>query len=122
MDCLAWGATRKHQWLCHGCFSWRKHNPSADACTICSRRLHVGNWGRDICRLCYKQASMLLPPDGKLDLTGANRPGQQLFLADMFLRKGMRRPKHVRPPLPTEPARAGPARRLRITSPVPGPS
>jgi hypothetical protein len=52
---------------------------------VCLLPRHVGNWGREVCRLCYKQASMLRHPDEKLDLTGANRHGQQLFIADTFL-------------------------------------
>lgn len=91
-DCYAWGATRFHGWLCTGCNTWRKNNTTIAPCSICRRRLHVGFWGRGVCRLCYKQASMLRHPDGKLDLVGANRHGQQLFLADMFLRRGIRRP------------------------------
>ncbi|WP_198955739.1 hypothetical protein [Frankia sp. CcI49] len=50
---------------------------------------------------------MVRGTDGTLDLEGANRHGQQLFLADMFLRRGLRRPQppdgdEVLPP-PVEP-------------------
>ncbi|WP_460401689.1 hypothetical protein [Actinophytocola sediminis] len=60
------------------------------ACPICDRHLSLGKWG--VCRLCYKQADFMREPDGKLDPVAANRNGQQLFFADMFFRKGTRRP------------------------------
>jgi hypothetical protein len=104
-DCYAWGATRFHGWLCRGCFTWRRNNKTIAPCTICGRVLHLGFWGREICRLCYKQASMMRHPDGKLDLAGANRHGQQLFLADLFQIGRIRRPPSIQePPVVRTPA------------------
>jgi len=83
-ECCAWGATRHHNWLCRACVTWCQNYPPVKPCTVCAQPRHVGFWGREVCRLCYKQASMLRLPDEKLDLTGANRHGQQLFIADTF--------------------------------------
>ncbi len=68
--------------------------------------LHVGNWGREVCRLCYRQASMVRGPEDKLDPQEANRYGQQLFFADMFQRSGVRRQKHHATPPPPSPVMA----------------
>jgi len=92
LDCYAWGATRLHNWLCHGCHTWRRNNATVAPCSVCQRMLHVGNWGREVCRLCYRQASMVRGPEDKLDPQEANRYGQQLFFADMFQRSGVRCP------------------------------
>lgn len=89
LDCYAWGATRTTRWLCRGCLTFRRQNHATGACPACGRTLHLGNWG--VCRLCYKQASMVRPQYRELDPVGANRHGQQLFFADMFLRRGIRR-------------------------------
>lgn len=102
-DCYAWGATRTHKWLCHGCLTWRKKYPTVGDCSSCARSLHL-HAPRGCCRLCYKQASLTRGANGTLDLAGANRYGQQLFLADMFLRRGLRRAppavvEEVTPPL-----------------------
>ncbi|MEU7753717.1 hypothetical protein [Micromonospora sp. NPDC049171] len=83
-ECQAWGATRHHNWLCRACVTWCQNYPAVKPCTVCAQPRHVGFWGREVCRLCYRQASMLRLPDEKLDLTGANRHGQQLFIADTF--------------------------------------
>lgn len=84
LDCYAWGASRHYHWLCRSCVTWRRNNPTVQPCAICHRTVHVGNWGREVCRPCYKQGSMLRGTDDKLDLNGANRHGQQLFIADLF--------------------------------------
>jgi hypothetical protein len=108
-DCYAWGATRVHGWLCRGCNGWRRNHPTVDPCAVCGRIVHVGWWGRSVCRLCFKQASLLREPDGRLDLLGANRYGQQLFLAisrSPVLRSGRRlTPKEALRPLQAAPAR-----------------
>lgn len=83
-ECQAWGATRHHNWRCRACVTWCQNYPTVKPCTVCLQPRHVGFWGREVCRLCYKQASMLRHSDEKLDLTGANRHGQQLFIADTF--------------------------------------
>src|SRR5262249_51769778 len=86
LDCYAWGATRERSWLCLGCWQWRRANPTTGPCATCQRVLHMATSGAPVCRLCYRQAAMLRDPGGELDLVGANRHGQQLFLADMFHR------------------------------------
>jgi hypothetical protein len=50
--------------------------------------------------MCYKQASMLREPNKTLDVVAANRYGQQLFLADLFVRKGQHRPAPAPQPPP----------------------
>jgi integrase len=101
IDCDAWGATRHFDWLCHGCSTWRKNNTSLGTCAICRQVRHLSDWGLLVCRLCYKQASMLRGPEDRLDLIGANRHGQQLFFADMFYRRGQ-----AKPPQPPKPRAA----------------
>lgn len=89
-DCLAWGARRTNQWLCLGCTTWRVKytNPAKGGgigpCLGCGRTLILG--ARGVCRLCHKQASHSREPNRPLDVIGANKHGQQLFLADMFTR------------------------------------
>lgn len=106
LDCYAWGATRHHTWLCVGCKAWRRDNSTLGQCPSCGQRQHLGTMGA--CRLCYKQASYMRPPDGKLDIVAANQHGQQLFIANLFLRRGMRRPQPApRAVDPTSAARHG---------------
>jgi hypothetical protein len=40
------------------------------------------------CRLCCRQAHLVRPPHRSIDVAEANRHGQQLFIADLFRRKG----------------------------------
>lgn len=125
IDCHAWGATRHFNWLCNGCHTWRENNTTVAECAICRQVQHLSDWGLLICRLCYKQASMLRDPNDKLDLVGANRHGQQLFLANMFFRRGQTKPS--RPPTPRaaehdllprhHPLRAKPSRRTAAAMP-----
>jgi len=82
LDCYAWGATRNTGWLCRGCRSWRQQYPQQAPCATCGRTGSLSPRGS--CRLCHKQASLLRTPNGRFDLAGANRHGQQLFFADMF--------------------------------------
>ncbi len=89
-DCYAWGATRLLGWLCHGCFSFRRHNPTPGQCRACGRHQHLG--ALRTCRLCAKQADLLRRPGGSLDPVAASRHGHQLFLADLFHPRGRRRP------------------------------
>lgn len=81
-DCLAWGTTRNLAWLCKGCKNWRRSYPNDGPCRTCGRPLAVSDQGS--CRLCHKQASHVREAGARLDLVGANRHGQQLFLADLF--------------------------------------
>jgi hypothetical protein len=62
-ECQAWGATRHVNWLCRACVTWCQNYPAVKPCTVCGQPRHVGFWGREVCRLCYKQASMLRYPD-----------------------------------------------------------
>lgn len=80
-DCHAWGTTRTTEWLCRACLSWRRNHTVA-ACRTCNSVVAVADNG--FCRLCHKQASMARPAGGVIDFIGANRDGQQLFLADML--------------------------------------
>ncbi len=81
-DCLAWGTTRNLAWLCKGCKNWRRNYPNDGPCRTCDRSLPVSDQGS--CRLCHKQASHARDANTRLDLVGANRHGQQLFIADLF--------------------------------------
>jgi hypothetical protein len=111
LDCHAWGATRHRKWLCTGCQTWRASNPTVGPCPVCRRTLHLGN-EHGACRLCYRQAAMLRPRGGELDLAGANQYGRQLFLADTFQCRTRRR--STAPPAPDEPTPpAGPGRHVQ---------
>ncbi len=79
-DCLAWGATRTHKWLCKGCEYWRSTYRVGD-CPICGRRVPVHPDGA--CRLCRRQRSRILAQGRRATLAEANRDGQQLFFAGM---------------------------------------
>ncbi|WP_328376378.1 methyltransferase domain-containing protein [Micromonospora zamorensis] len=81
-DCYAWGVTRLHNWLCHGCSTWRAKYKIPGDCATCDRTVILGAEG--VCRLCRKQATLVRTGRDKLDVTAANRHGQQLFLANMF--------------------------------------
>lgn len=94
--CNAWGATRLFGWICRPCQTWNIAYPLG-ACINCRHLLAVN--GRHVCRLCWRQAARSRGPDNRVDPIGANRDGQQLFLADMHRalhRKGVR-PKPARP-------------------------
>lgn len=88
--CLAWGVYRRHNWTCWPCRWWRTHYPEG-VCGFCGRTSRIG--ARRACRLCLEQARMLQEPGRALDVVGANRDGQQLFLANMGSpRRGAPRP------------------------------
>ena len=109
-ECHAWGVRRIRGRLCFACIGWRQHYPTIDACRSCSHRHHVGRGG--VCRLCWRQASDAREatkrqrPYPPIDVIAANRHGQQLFFADMSLRRHPRRtrvtgvvkPRRRRPP------------------------
>ena len=78
--CLAWGVYRAHSWRCWVCRWWQGHYPEGD-CLHCGRTTRIADQGA--CRLCLEQARMLQEPGRAPDLAGANRFGQQLFLANM---------------------------------------
>jgi hypothetical protein len=69
-DCTAWGITRHDKWLCQACRDWRRRYLET-TCPACSRVVVVNE--RGFCRLCTRVA--------------INRQGQQLFFADMILKK-----------------------------------
>jgi integrase len=107
-ECLAWGVRRTQKWLCFSCIEWRRRYPGVAACISCGRELTISPHGA--CRLCWHQAKMLQPYLGRglrgpLDILGANRHGQQLFLANMaFYNRGPGPYKRVpRPALAREP-------------------
>ena len=89
-DCYAWGTLRRNKWLCEACRGWRRRYTNT-GCNSCGRTIVVNE--RGCCRLCTRQATILNrphPTHRTLDVTAANRNGQQLFLADLILKK--RRP------------------------------
>lgn len=104
-DCYAWGATRHRSWRCIGCDAWRrdKRRPVGTCISCQSENMPLAPDGG--CRLCRKQRTRVLaatawPPPGIVD---ANRHGQQLFLADMFILNGPRTGRRGKrtPPPPT---------------------
>jgi site-specific recombinase XerD len=105
-DCFAWGATRHRSWRCIGCDSWRRNQRRpVGACCSCRRdEMPLAPDGG--CRLCRKQRTRVLAakPWPLPDVIDANRFGQQLFFADMFilngLRTGRRGPRPKAPPAP----------------------
>jgi site-specific recombinase XerD len=84
-DCLAWGVTRRRDWLCQGCAAWRIRFPTPETCRSCRRLVPVNRRGD--CRLCMRQANLVRLPHHSIDVVEANRNGQQLFLADLFRQK-----------------------------------
>lgn len=78
--CTAWGVYRQYSWLCWSCRWWKTHYPQGD-CRYCDRTTWVAEQGA--CLLCLDQARMLQRPGRAPDLAGANRYGQQLFLANV---------------------------------------
>lgn len=91
-DCLSWAVTRHDTWLCQACRGWRRRYADA-VCPSC-RRLVVVN-ERGFCRLCCRQATLANSLDLAhmiLDVVGVNRQGQQLFFADMILKKRNKQP------------------------------
>ncbi|MEV0611149.1 hypothetical protein AB0I61_32865 [Polymorphospora rubra] len=89
-DCLAWGVTRRREWLCQGCTAWRIRFPTPQQCRSCQRIVPVNRRGD--CRLCMRQATAVRPAHQRVDVVEANREGQQLFLADLFRQ---RRPEPI---------------------------
>lgn len=94
-DCLAWGATRTHKWLCKGCEYWRSIHRVGD-CPICGRQVPIHPDGA--CRLCRRQRSRILAQGRRVTLAEANRYGQQLFFAGMSKAARRSRPPHREPP------------------------
>jgi hypothetical protein len=82
--CLAWGVYRAHCWLCNSCRWWQTHY-SPGECDFCGRNTWIAEQGA--CRLCLEQARMLQEPGRALDLAGANRHGQQLFIANLQFKR-----------------------------------
>ncbi|MGH3814605.1 MAG: hypothetical protein ACRDUV_19520 [Pseudonocardiaceae bacterium] len=95
--CLAWGVYRQHNWRCWSCRWWHTHYPLGD-CLYCGRTTRLGE--QAACRLCLAQARMHQEPGRALDLSAANRHGQQLFAANMLFKR------HKNPRLKPRPRRA----------------
>lgn len=96
-DCYAWGTLRRNKWLCEACRGWRRHHTEAD-CGSCTRHVVVNE--RGYCRLCSRQATIAnrhRPTHRTLDVIASNRHGQQLFFADLILKK-RRLPPATEPP------------------------
>jgi site-specific recombinase XerD len=92
---------RVHNWRCWSCRWWQTHYPAGE-CGSCGRDTVVGHSGA--CRLCWEQARLLQVPGRAVDLAAANRFGQQLFLANMAIkRRGEPRPRPEPRPLPFTP-------------------
>ena len=91
-DCLAWGVTRHNTWVCQACRGWRRrYDPRT--CPGCARQAPVNH--RGYCRLCCRQATarnQLDPAHAMLDVAALGRDGQQLFLADLILKKRGKQP------------------------------
>lgn len=105
-DCLAWGAIRRGGWSCRGCVSWNRRYTRVGACQICARPYHLDDAGT--CRPCRKQGAFHRLPNESLDLIAANRHGQQLFIADLFIHRDRTLPttsipKATPAPLPRRP-------------------
>jgi hypothetical protein len=82
--CLAWGVYRRYNWTCWSCRWWRTHYPEG-VCDYCGQLARIGE--QQACRLCLAQARMVQEPGRALDLAGANKHGQQLFLANMYFKR-----------------------------------
>jgi len=96
-DCLAWGVPVRGKHLCWGCHGWRDRYPMG-RCISCGRAQAVDE--HQACRLCRRQAILLRSPRQALDIVGANRNGQQLYIANMwFSEPGVRKDQH-QPPRP----------------------
>lgn len=114
LDCLAWGVTRHLKWLCEACHGWRRKYPRRE-CPSCGRELPVND--RGFCRLCCRQATVAerakrlagATKHPNIDVVAANRYGQQLFFADLILKK-RNGPLRTTPTLSTARTRAWPAR------------
>jgi hypothetical protein len=70
--------------MCWRCRWWQAHYP-LDECLYCRRSTYLGE--QRACRLCLEQARFVQEPGRALDLAGANRFGQQLFFANMYLQR-----------------------------------
>ncbi len=92
-DCLAWGVTRHHTWLCSACHGWRDRHHGKHDCPGCGRHLVVNH--RGYCRLCTRVATVhnqRRPSHRRLDVPEATREGHQLFFADLILKKRGKQP------------------------------
>ena len=67
-----------------GARMWRTHYPEG-GCDYCGQLARIGE--QRACRLCLEQARMVQEPGRGLDLAGANKHEQQLFLANMSLQR-----------------------------------
>ena len=77
---MAWGVYRRLGYLCWTCRWWRGHYP-VGTCAFCARTTPISPSGA--CRLCWENARRIQEPGRAINLIEANRPGQQLFLANL---------------------------------------
>ncbi|HET7488287.1 MAG TPA: hypothetical protein VFJ85_10180, partial [Acidimicrobiales bacterium] len=98
--CLGWGVFREYRWRCWNCRWWRTHYPEG-TCAYCGQLSRISELRA--CRLCWEQGRLLQTPGRAVDLVGANRGGQQLFLANLA---GNRRTPHHHLEPPTTAGRA----------------
>lgn len=96
-SCLAWGVYRQQNWMCGPCRWWQTHYPEGE-CDYCGRVTALGE--QRACRLCLEHARLVQEPGRALDLTAAKRHGQQLFLANMAMKRRPRTPRLQPPPQP----------------------
>lgn len=96
-DCLAWGVTRHNTWYCQACRGWQARYLEQD-CPGCGRHVVVNH--RGYCRLCCRQATarnQANPAHRVLDMQALTRDGQQLFFADLILKKRGKQPGDTPP-------------------------
>ena len=92
-DCFAWGVTRHHKWVCEACRGWRRSNGEPAECPTCNRHVVINDRGS--CRLCCRTATIAnqhTPTHRAQDIATANHIGQQLFFADLILKKRGKQP------------------------------
>mgnify|MGYP001088851526 CR=1 FL=1 len=82
--CLAWGVYPQYSRTCWSCRWWRTHYPQG-TCTFCGRDARVSDV--QACRLCLEQARMVQLPGQAPDIAAAVKNGQQLFFANMLLKR-----------------------------------
>lgn len=65
--------------------AWHRRFDEPRQCPSCQRVVLVN--ARGYCRLCCRQANRVRPAHRSMDVSDANRHGQQLFIADLFRQK-----------------------------------
>ncbi|WP_246136698.1 hypothetical protein [Leekyejoonella antrihumi] len=82
--CLAWGVRPQYNWTCWSCRWWASHYPEG-TCIHCGRATRISDTGA--CRLCLENARLHQEPGRAPDVAGANQHGQQLFFANMMVKR-----------------------------------